>query len=205
MKSFLAAGLSFLPFIGFWLLTGQGMPGTGLMFGLITGAAVLVWRAGARDIKLLDILAADFFAVLALAYVMNWGWMLAHAGVASFAVLAVVSFASVALGRPWSADYSRAQFGELAHTPRFVGINVAMTALWGVAFLLCAVAAELQFDGRIALAAACAGLAGTIAGQIFMARMTMQARQTRQEAPAVAPARARSRPHAANLGPLSAG
>jgi all-trans-retinol 13,14-reductase len=203
MKSFLAAGLSFLPFIGFWLLTGQGMPGTGLMFGLIIGAAVLAWRAA--DIKLLDILAADFFAVLALAYVMHWGWMLARAGVASFAVLAVVSFASIALGRPWSADYSRAHFGELAHTPRFVGINVAITAMWGVIFLLCAVAAELQFDGRIALAAAFAGLAGTIAGQIFVARMTMRAGQTRQEAPAAALGRARSRPHAAKLGPLNAG
>lgn len=203
MKSVLAAGLSFLPFIGFWLLTGQGMPGTGLMFGLIIGAAVLAWRAA--DIKLLDILAADFFAVLALAHIMNWGWMLAHAWVASFAVLAVVSFASIMLGRPWSADYTRTHFGELAHTPRFVGINVANTALWGVVFFLCAIVAELQLDGRIALTAAFAGLAGTIAGQIFVARTTMRAGQTRQEAPAAPPARARLRPHAAKLGPLNAG
>jgi len=200
MKSFPATGLSFLPFIGFWLLAGQGMPGAGLMFGVVTGAAVLAWRAG--DIKLLDILAVDFFAVLALAHIMNWGWMLAHAGVASFAVLAVVSFASIALGRPWSADYSRAQFCELAHTPRFVGINVAMTAMWGVVFLICAVAAELQFDGRVALTAAFAGVAGTIAGQMVVARTTMRAGQ---EAPVAATARARSRPHAAKLGPLSTG
>ena len=69
------------------------------------------------------------------------------AGVAlwlSFAGLGLTALASVALRRPWTADYSRAAFADVSASPLFVFVNMLISGLWGVLFLLDALALALH-------------------------------------------------------------
>jgi len=83
----------------------------------------------------LEIGGLVLFGLIALAQQMSPDWTAANALWLSFAGLGAISFISVACGRPWTADYSRAAYPDNAGTPQFKIINAGITALWGMLFL----------------------------------------------------------------------
>ena len=70
----------------------------------------------------IDLAAPAFFAGAAL-------WL-------SFAGLGLTALVSVALKRPWTADYSRAAFAAESASPIFFVVNMLISGLWAVLFLL---------------------------------------------------------------------
>ena len=54
----------------------------------------------------------------------------------SFAGLGLTALVSVALKRPWTSDYSRAAFAAELASPLFFAVNMLISGLWAVLFLV---------------------------------------------------------------------
>ena len=118
MQTFVAAQIGLAPLAAFWLLLGFASPGAALAVGLAAALAMTAWRWTRREVYLIEIGAlAAFIAMAAIDLVAP----AVFAGAAlwlSFAGLGLTALVSVAIRRPWTADYSRAafsaEFGEPA-------------------------------------------------------------------------------------------
>ena len=170
MKTFLQVKVALLPLAAFVLLSMAGLFSVGAWtgFGLAAALAVLRWRAG--QVMQIEIGMLAFLSTAALVGA-GFGigdtteWMTALQ-----ATLAIVSALSIARGKPWTADYSRAVFSAAAATPVFHEINRTLTALWGFLFGCFAVlevvhAPSWTIGGLVAM-----GALASIAGPKLLAR-----------------------------------
>jgi phytoene dehydrogenase-like protein len=113
-----------------------------------------------------------------------------HAAALSFAGLGATCLLTVALRKPWTADYSRIEYQASAESPIFVAINMALSAMWGVLFLLIA-AARATHAGTavIAIIVGSGTIASVFGPRVLMrwgARRHLAARETyRWPAPAL--------------------
>ncbi len=136
------------PWIVFSLLVGPGR--FEMAVGIALAAAVtlvVVSRVVNRGSswKLLEVADVVFFAALAvigaLASEGTLRWLETYAGEVANITLAVIAFGSMAVGMPFTIQYAREQVDPaLWHTPGFVRTNYVITAVWGLAFLVAAVA-----------------------------------------------------------------
>lgn len=136
------------PWIVFSLLVGPGR--FEIAVGIALAAAVtlvvvsrLVNRGSSW--KLLEVADVVFFAALtvigALASEGTLRWLETYAGEVANITLAVIAFGSMAVRMPFTIQYAREQVDPaLWHTPAFVRTNYVITAVWGLAFLVAAVA-----------------------------------------------------------------
>jgi all-trans-retinol 13,14-reductase len=136
MRIFLTVKLALAPFIVFWALLGAHHPAAAIATGLGLSLLGNGWRAWHRDLMVLEIGSLFLFGLLILAQLASAEWIAANALWLSFAGLGAISLLSVALGRPWTADYSRAAYPDTASTPQFRIINAGITALWGILFVV---------------------------------------------------------------------
>ncbi|MGJ5175466.1 FAD-dependent oxidoreductase [Bradyrhizobium oligotrophicum] len=136
MKVFLTVKLALLPYIIFWALLGWNQPAWAVWSALALSLSGNLWRAHRGELALLELGSLVLFVVLAIANDLAPGWTAVHALWLSFAALGGISLVSLAAGRPWTADYSRASYADNAATPQFHLINMLMTGLWGVLFLV---------------------------------------------------------------------
>ncbi|MEJ8641339.1 hypothetical protein WKI68_07340 [Streptomyces sp. MS1.HAVA.3] len=95
--------------------------------------------------KLLEVADVVFFAALAvigaLASEGTLRWLETYAGEVASITLAVIAFGSMAVGMPFTIQYAREQVDPaLWHTPGFVRTNYVITGVWGLAFLVAALA-----------------------------------------------------------------
>ena len=67
----------------------------------------------------------------------------------AFIGLGLFSIATVLSGRPWTAEFSRAAYPGADENPVFVLVNMILSALWGVLFLLLALAHALKAGGIV--------------------------------------------------------
>jgi hypothetical protein len=158
MKTFLSVNFAFLPLIVFWVLMSLRMPGAAAALGFTLAVTATAWRLWHKNTKSLEIASMGFFALVGVAHLAGWSWASEHSVAASYLVLGLFSMVSVALRRPWTAEYSRAAFAEVADNPVFYFVNAAITGLWGVIFLFFALAAFLQLGAQV-----------TVGGAIFAA------------------------------------
>ncbi len=135
MKTFLIVKFTLVPFIVFYALLGRGLPGAAIGAGLVLIAALELWRLSRREIFVFEIGALALFALLGAAFLVAPGVTAANALWLSLAGQGVIAFASLALRRPWTADYARAAYPGQAGTPQFFLINAAISGLWGALFL----------------------------------------------------------------------
>jgi hypothetical protein len=92
-------------------------------------------------VRSLEIAALLFFALLGMARLVGWDWATEHAVAVSFAGLGLFSLGGAALGRPWTAEYARADYGDVAETREFI-INSTITGHPGCHLpFLCALSA----------------------------------------------------------------
>src|SRR3954463_203957 len=136
MKVFLKVKLALLPFVVFWALLAWHQPAQAVWAALALALAGNVWRAVRTELAMLELGTLALFVLLAIATDVAASWTAANALWLSFAGLGLVSFVSLAVGRPWTADYSRSAYAESASTPQFHLINMLMTGLWGVLFIV---------------------------------------------------------------------
>lgn len=133
----------FLPFIGFITLSHFGWQ-WGAAGAVVLAVAMLVAdrRAGASwDTQILAIGSIAFFAVLTpIAFAEPHAAVAAYCGTMSVGWLALVAWASIAIGTPFTMGIARKQVSsDVAASPAFRGLNVVITAAWAGAFTMSAV------------------------------------------------------------------
>ena len=182
MKTFLTVKFALAPFVVFWALLGLASPGAAIAAGLILSMAGGAWRWQRREIKSLEIGGLAIFLGLGLADLIAPQLVGANAAWLSFAGLGLVCIATVALRKPWTADYSRAAFAEAAETPIFAAVNMALSGLWGALFLLIALAHALRAGALPTIAIVVIGALISIFGPQLLVRAMLRRKLGRQEA-----------------------
>ncbi|MFE9793112.1 hypothetical protein ACFYRL_15415 [Streptomyces goshikiensis] len=149
-----AAGLLGSPFIGmspwivFSLVVGPGRFEWAVVIALtISIALVVVSRLvePGGSMKILEVSDVAFFAVLAvigaLASPGTHRWLETYAGEVSNIALTAIAFGSMAVRKPFTLQYAREQVDPaLWDSPVFLRTNYMITGVWGLAFLVAAIA-----------------------------------------------------------------
>ncbi|WP_406000975.1 hypothetical protein [Streptomyces sp. NBC_00829] len=136
------------PWILFSVLVGPGRFEVSVVLAL--AAAVVIFVAGrvihrGSAIKILEVSDVIFFAALAAigaaASPGTHRWLETYAGEVSNIALAVIAFGSMAIGVPFTIQYARERVDrEYWDSPDFLRANYVITAVWGLAFLVAAMA-----------------------------------------------------------------
>jgi uncharacterized membrane protein len=78
-----------------------------------------------------------FGSTLLAVGILSMDWIIQYMGVLIYAALASVTFGSILVGRPFTLQYAREMVDEsLWDNPRFIRVNILMTSVWGVVFLV---------------------------------------------------------------------
>ena len=136
MKTFLTVKFTLIPYIAFYWLLARGMTGLAIAAGLALMAALEAWRLSRREIFIFELGSLAIFALFGLMWLIAPEWLAANALWLSFAGQGVVALGLLAFGRAWTSDYSRAAHADAAGSPQFFLVNAAISALWGVLFLV---------------------------------------------------------------------
>ncbi|NPV20429.1 phytoene desaturase family protein [Bradyrhizobium aeschynomenes] len=174
MKVFLTVKLALLPFVVFWALLGWHQPSWAVWSALALSLAGNLWRATRSELALLELGSLALFVLLAIANDVAPGWTAINSLWLSFAALGVISFGSLAVSRPWTADYSRGSYADSASTPQFQLINMLMTGLWGVLFLVLGLCRWAGVSSWITTAIVIGGALVSIFGPRFAIRQALQ-------------------------------
>jgi hypothetical protein len=136
------------PWIVFSLLVGPGRFEISTALALACSVALvvlgrLVHRGGSW--KLLELCDLVFFAGMAVVGVVasdgTLRWLETYAGEVSNIALVLIAFGSMAVRMPFTLQYAREQVDpSLWHTPAFLRTNYVVTGVWGLAFLVAALA-----------------------------------------------------------------
>ncbi len=188
MRTFLLVKLTLLPLAWFWTLSGFGQPGWAIFGGLGLALAlgtVALWRGSAGPMQavvtgLLAVLAAGELAAPAMTQ--------AHALPFSFAWLGAYALLSVALRRPWTAEFSRSEHAGAEGSSLFMLVNAVLSGLWGVLFLAMAACAGLAAPRWLSSGIVVAGALVSIFGPKLMLRAIfnrMSEERWRWEAPSL--------------------
>jgi hypothetical protein len=181
MKTFFTVKFALAPFVVFWALLGVATPGAAIAAGLALSVAGCAWRLYQRDLKLLELGGLAIFLILGLGELIAPDTFAVHAAALALAGLGLVCLISVALRRPWTSDYARAAFADAADSPIFKGINMALSALWGVLFLLLASARALDLSAWAEIAIVGSGAAFSIFGPRLLVRFAIRRRIAARE------------------------
>ncbi|GLX19266.1 hypothetical protein [Streptomyces lavendulae] len=136
------------PWIVFSLLVGPGR--FEIAVGIALASAVVLVVLGrvvhrGSSWKLLEVADVVFFAALAvigaLASDGTLRWLETYAGEIANLTLTVIAFGSMAVRTPFTLQYAREQVDRsLWHAPAFLRTNYLITGVWGLAFLVAALA-----------------------------------------------------------------
>lgn len=136
------------PWIIFSLLVGPGRFEIAVALALATTIVLVV--AGrivnrGSSWKLLEIADMVFFAALAVVGAFasegTLNWLETYAGEVSNIALVAIAFGSMACRMPFTLQYAREQVDPAYwHTPVFLRTNYLITGVWGLAFLVAALA-----------------------------------------------------------------
>jgi len=174
MRTFLAANFGLAPFALFWILIASVGAIPAALVALALSAALTLWRASSREFRTLEVGGLALFVGFLL-----FAWLAPtafdeNATALSFAGLGVLALASVALRRPWTAEYARAAFAAEAESPIFHWVNMALSAFWGVLFLVNAIAFHVRAPGWATTALFVFGAAASIFGPNRLVRFAVR-------------------------------
>ena len=182
MRTFLVVHLGLAPLIVFWLALGVAAPDAAIALGLSASIALGAWRLSRREFVILEIGSlASFLAMGALALAAP-AFFAGAALWLSFAGLGLTALASVALRRPWTADYSRAAFAAELASPLFLVVNMLISGLWGILFLADALVLALHAGAFATTALFAFGALVSIFGPKYIVRAIIQRRIDAAEA-----------------------
>jgi hypothetical protein len=129
---------AFLPFIGFALIDRWIGSTTGLVAGAVIGTAIIVRDCVVlkRSLKLLEVGTVILFAGMACyAILAEPAWTVVGVRLRVDTGLLLIVLASIAFGRPFTAQYAREQLApERWDTPQFRRTNMIISAAWAVVF-----------------------------------------------------------------------
>ncbi|MFJ9815716.1 hypothetical protein ACIRU3_10655 [Streptomyces sp. NPDC101151] len=136
------------PWIIFSLLVGPGRFEISVALALACSVAlILLGRLAHRGSswKLLELSDLVFFAGMAVVGILasdgTLRWLETYAGEVSNIALVLIAFGSMAVRMPFTLQYAREQVDPaLWDTPAFLRTNYVITGVWGLAFLVAALA-----------------------------------------------------------------
>ncbi|MGW7438403.1 hypothetical protein [Streptomyces sp. NPDC054849] len=136
------------PWIVFSLLVGPGRFEIAVAIALAAAVTLIVLSRlvnRGTSWKLLELADVVFFAALAvigaLASEGTLHWLETYAGEVANVTLAVIAFGSMAVRMPFTLQYAREQADPaLWNTPAFLRTNYVITGVWGLAFVVAALA-----------------------------------------------------------------
>ncbi len=174
MKTFLVANLGLAPFALFWILAAWAGVGAALGLAFAAALALAAWRGRSGEFRIMEAGALVVFAAIGALGLAAPGFVAARAVPLSFAGLGALALVSVALGRPWTADYSRAAYSAEANSPLFRLVNMALSALWGAIFLIDAAALGLGLGTAATASAFAFGALASLFGPKLMIRAALR-------------------------------
>jgi len=144
MKTYLRVNLALLPLPLYLLAAWLVSPVVGAAAAL---AYALVWSVATRGLAIPPVfecaLIIGLFAVLA-DRLFNAAPLIGSPNGLVLLCLSAGAAVSLALRRPWTAEFSAAEYGEASRTPLFMIVNMVMSALWTALFGWMGVAAMID-------------------------------------------------------------
>jgi hypothetical protein len=181
MKTFLTVKFALIPFAALWVLLGAHHPLLGVAAAIGLSATGNVWNGLKHRVYILEAGALVLFVLMAVGELLATGWVERQALWASFAGLGLISAISLAVGRPWTAQYSRAAYPDQAETPQFRTINWTLTALWALLFSALAVCKYFRVSEIITTAIVGIGALVSIFGPRVAVRYVLNQMRASQE------------------------
>jgi uncharacterized membrane protein len=132
--------VGFLPWIIFGGL-GSSWPSVALILALVVSAIAIARQIFGYPLKILDAVTFAFFVFVAIGLI-GFGWTILGTYMTLIVnlTLTAIAWGSLLAGAPFTIQYAREQTPpEVWHTPLFLRINQAVTAVWGLSFFLSAV------------------------------------------------------------------
>ena len=188
MTSFLRAHIGLGPkflFLG-GLLAGWPLAGAAVGFLAALAWNLRLWRQGSWRAFEASLLVA--LGLLVLAFALPVPALAQHALGLLFGAVAAGAAASVALGRPWTADFSAADYEGATASPIFLAINRLLSVLWAGLFAWLAAADLLALSPWLRWGPLAAGAIASIFGPGLLVRRALTARIKGNEAQWPAPA-----------------
>ncbi|MGB8267389.1 MAG: NAD(P)/FAD-dependent oxidoreductase [Candidatus Velthaea sp.] len=149
MKTVLSVKFALVPLIVCWVLLAYTAPGTALATGLGLALAGDAWRLSRREITSLEIGVVTILLLLGLAYAIAPSGIGPNLLSLSEAGLGLTALVTVAVGKPWTAAYSRSSFKNESESPIFRSVNMLISGVWGGIFLLLALAHVLRVSAVV--------------------------------------------------------
>lgn len=146
--SFIKLVLSFAPWIVFLIIARDSL--FRLKLGLVTALVMVVAMGVARLHRGVILWAGLLFFILATIAVVGFDdtWTVRHLGVLANGALALATWTTIAIGKPFSLDYARDRSDPaLWAQPDFLRANIVISAVWAAAFSVNAVLAWGKMAG----------------------------------------------------------
>ncbi len=134
---FLRLILGFAPWLAFLIIAHGSLfrLKLGLVIALVLSIVMAVTRLHRGIIMWVGLIF--FSAAVLLVVGLNTLWTVRYMGLLATGVLAISSWTTLLIGRPFTLDYARQHVDPaLWNDPRFLSINRRLTAAWGVAFTI---------------------------------------------------------------------
>ncbi|MER6998027.1 hypothetical protein [Streptomyces sp. NPDC000410] len=140
--------LGMAPWIIFSVLVGPGRFELSVALALAASLVLVIGGRIARpgsSLKILEVADVVFFALLAIIGIFadagTLRWLETYAGEVSNIALMLVAFGSIMARVPFTVQYAREQVDRAYwNSPTFMRVNYAITGVWGLAFMVAAIA-----------------------------------------------------------------
>lgn len=152
MQTFLNVNFAMLPFAIFSVLTAYQTSGIAIMAGLATSLLTNAWRLYRNEQRLLERATLAIFVLLSIGFFLLPEMVGTRPVAFAFLGLSIFAAVTVFCRRPWTAEFSRAENAGATDNPAFISINMFLSAVWAVLFLLIALANAIK-AGAVATAA----------------------------------------------------
>jgi all-trans-retinol 13,14-reductase len=181
MKTFVNVNFALLPLAIFSILLATTTPATAIYAALIVSMIICAWRLASGLRRLLEFAMLAIFASLTIGFHLFPTAVGANALALAFAELGAFAIATVAMRRPWTAEFSGADYPGAASNPIFVSVNMIVSGIWGVLFLLLALAGLLKAGTAVTIAIVVFGAVASTLGPKFLVRHALSKRVAARE------------------------
>lgn len=194
MKTVLNVSFALLPLVVLTILTAVGLPVDAIYGGATTSILIGLWRLYQREIRILERATLGIFVLLVVGYRFYPDLVGNHAIALAFAGLGAFAIATVALRRPWTSEFSRADHQGETASPIFTSINMTISGLWGVLFLLLALVNLLHAGTGFTVAIVVFGAVASSLGPRLLVRNALSQRIAARETYHWAPSELKAEP-----------
>ncbi len=144
MRTFLLVKAALLPLPLYALGAWMGRPFEAAAFGLLYGIAWALVRHRGKLPPAFETALLGGLAVVVIAHLVGAAGLAAHSNAIVLAALALGATVSIALGRPWTAEFSAGEYQGASTSPLFRIINAQISGVWAVLFAWFALASLLK-------------------------------------------------------------